>query len=150
MKRFFKRPLFICFLFLSSCGGSDNISMIKDIVMPGYPDMTIGQALEAAFDDPLWKSAVLINGKVQVAFEGKISQATHDLAVSEYLRRGGGNDSNPAYLDEIWPVGSQALFVWSHARDEEVFTLIEVVNEYWNHNAVPTVTIWNIVHRSGD
>jgi hypothetical protein len=150
MKKIFNHLLFIGFWFLFSCGGSDNVGTIKDSVMPDYPGKTIGQALEAAFDEPLWKSAVLVDGKAQVAFEGKISRATHDLAVDEYIRRSGGREGNSAYLDRIWPAGSRVLFVWSRARDEHVFTLSEVVNEYWNNDAVPLTAIWHIVHRGGD
>jgi hypothetical protein len=143
-------PRLLCWLLLllllplSACSENDDITKVKNTVLKEYPDRTIVQALEAAFNNPVWKNSILVDGQVQVIFEGTINEATHARAVEDYINRGGTVTDSQAV--EIWPVNSQTLLIWSHSSEETEFGLSEMANEYWRRNNLPESSVMAIIY----
>ncbi|MCJ2164690.1 MULTISPECIES: hypothetical protein [unclassified Pseudodesulfovibrio] len=81
--------LVVALLALAGCFQND-VDLVKDGTMNGYPTTTIGPAFDASFDGPKWE-AFETDKKVRVVeFSGRISQTLHDNYVSNIL--------NSAYL----------------------------------------------------
>eukprot|EP00828_Plagiopyla_frontata_P012145 TRINITY_DN16866_c0_g1_i1.p2 TRINITY_DN16866_c0_g1~~TRINITY_DN16866_c0_g1_i1.p2 ORF type:complete len:171 (-),score=32.14 TRINITY_DN16866_c0_g1_i1:22-534(-) len=68
---------------LAAGGCSDaNVELVKNGCFDNYKEATIGTILQERFDDCKWTSTKE-SGRTIVTFTGKISKATHDLAMND-------------------------------------------------------------------
>ncbi|MCZ9891806.1 hypothetical protein OFR29_05795 [Brachyspira hyodysenteriae] len=62
----------VSFLFLLiSCSGS-NIDMVRDGAFEAYPDITVGEMVDAIFDEVEWEEIVAEDGKDYVNMHGTL------------------------------------------------------------------------------
>ena len=72
----------ITFLFVS-CGDS-SVDLIKESVLPQYPNSTLGNSLEATFASTDWSSDTNDRGVTTVTFTGEISDETNLRCLSKF------------------------------------------------------------------
>ena len=77
-------PACIILMLLFGCSNED-INFVKDGVLNGYPNTTLGKALEANFSNTSWGTETARNGSVFVTFSGKITKELHDKAVHRFF-----------------------------------------------------------------
>eukprot|EP00831_Metopus_contortus_P018444 TRINITY_DN1786_c0_g1_i12.p2 TRINITY_DN1786_c0_g1~~TRINITY_DN1786_c0_g1_i12.p2 ORF type:complete len:254 (+),score=27.45 TRINITY_DN1786_c0_g1_i12:3017-3778(+) len=74
--------IFMSLGLLAAGGCSDaNVELVKNGCFDNYKEATIGTILQERFDDCKWTSTKE-SGRTIVTFTGKISKATHDLAMN--------------------------------------------------------------------
>jgi len=62
------------------CGCDGSTSQVRNGILSQHPDVTVGAAFDASFDNAKWET-VTDKGRKIVRVTGKINQRTHDVVL---------------------------------------------------------------------
>lgn len=79
-------PVCLALMLLFGCS-SGEIDVVRDGTMLGYPNTTLGKALEASFSGTSWDARTTSKGVATVIFSGKITKQLHEQALEDIFRK---------------------------------------------------------------
>lgn len=79
-------PVCLVLMLLFGCS-SGEIDVVRDGTMLGYPNTTLGKALEASFSGTSWETGTTSKGAATVTFSGKITRQLHAQALEDLFRK---------------------------------------------------------------
>jgi len=74
-------------LAFAACGSKSRVSTVKAGTIAEYPNVPLGKAFDASFDDPKWTSDETAKGVKFVEFDGRLKLSKHKEALDKEIAK---------------------------------------------------------------